>query len=359
MTARALALLLLATAVRAQTPPAASPKFVWEGDVDEAAVLYIRGDHLEVENPRGERVLHQRYRFFHLPPDSRQQVRLEVVEGRGSLRIAEQPTLENQYTIVVDVEDLQEGRGHYSIALYWDAPGDDFQSGAKRWRDRGWQGDGIAEPMGAIAKLTWRGHVDAEAIVECRASACHSTAHQGMPVTREQVRFSRPLPRQEVLVGIAGDDAGGNIRVLDQPLLSNGYTVRVEITGGCGARKECAFTLTWREPGGKPGSAAESKPAAHRGVVWSGRVSGTVRVTVRDASTLSQMFGGGSAGNERTIFDQALPHRGDLSPAIRKVQGRGAVAIVESPSEHNGFSLVFEVRDPGPGADDYMVELDW
>jgi hypothetical protein len=356
MTARVLVLLLLAMAVRAQTPPAASPKFVWEGDVDEAAVLYVRGDHLEVENPRGERVQHQRYRFFHLAPDSRQQVRLEVVEGRGSVRITQQPTLENDYTIIIDIEDRQEGRGHYSIGLYWEASGDDFQTGAKRWRDRGWQGDGIAEPLGAITKLRWRGHVDSEAIVECRASACHAlTQHRGMPVTRERVRFDKPLPRQEVLVSLAGDDANGNIRVLEQPLRSNGYAVRVQITAGCGGRKECGFTLTWREPGG----AAEQKPAAHRGVMWSGRVGGTIRVTVRDASTLSQTVSGGPIANEQTIFDHALPHRGDLSATIRKVQGRGTVAIVESPSDGNGFGLVFEVRDPGPGADDYMVEVDW
>jgi hypothetical protein len=366
MTARALVLFLLAIAVRAQTPSAAaSPKFVWEGDVDEAAVLYIRGDHLEVENPRGERVQHQRYRFFHLPPDSRQQVRLEVVEGRGSARITQQPALENDYTIIVDIEDRQEGRGHYSIALYWEASGDDFRTGAKRWRDRGWQGDGIAEPLGANAKLTWRGHVDSEAIVECRASACHTLAqHQGMPVTRERVQFSKPLPRQEVPVSLADDDANGNIRILEQPLRSNGYAVRVEITAGCSGRKDCGFTLTWREPGGKPGSkpgsaAAEQKPAAHRGVMWSGRVNGTIRVTVRDSSTLSQTVSGGPIANEQTIFDHALPHRGDLSPTIRKVQGRGTVAIVETPSEQNGFGLVFEIRDPGPGADDYMVEVDW
>ena len=139
MTARTFVLFLLAMAVRAQTPPAASPQFVWEGDVDESAVLHIRGDRLEVENPRGERVQHQRYRFFHLPPDSRQQVRLEVVEGRGSVRITQQPALENDYTIAIDIDDRQEGRGHYSIALHWDASGDDFQGGARRWRDRGGQ----------------------------------------------------------------------------------------------------------------------------------------------------------------------------------------------------------------------------
>jgi hypothetical protein len=68
---------------------------------------------------------------------------------------------------------------------------------------------------------------------------------------------------------------------------------------------------------------------------------------------------GDPIANEQTVFDHALPKQSDLSPAIRKLQGRGEVAIVETPSEQNGYSLVFEVRNAGPGADDYMVELDW
>jgi hypothetical protein len=350
ITARALLLLLLATGVRAQTTPAASANFVWEGDVDESAVLYLRGDHLEVENPRGEHVLHQRYRFFHLPPDSRQRVRLDILEGRGTVQITQQPALDNDYTIIVDIADRQEGRAHYSIALYWDSPADENQEGARKWQDRGWQGDSVAEPRGAVSKLTWRGHVDSEAVVECRASSCHSLKHEGMPVSHERVHFDQPLPRQEVVVNLAGDDANGNTRVLQQPLRSNGYAVEVEITGGCGAKKDCTFTLTWREAG-----AAEPQAAAHRGMVWVGRVNGVARVTVRGSSTLSQ----GTVTAERADFDRALPAQSGLPAAVRKLQGRGAVAIVESPSDENGYSLVFEVRDPGPGADDYVVEVDW
>jgi hypothetical protein len=357
MTPRAFALLLLAMAVHAQTPPATSPNFVWEGSVDQAAVLYLRGDHLEVANPRGGPVRQQRYRFFHLTPNSRQQVRLEVLEGRGSVQITQQPTLENDYTITIGIEDRQEGRAHYSIALYWDAPADDTQQGARKWSDPGWRGDDVApEPKAHMVRLRWRGHVEADAIVECHASECHSQVTRGMPVSHEQVRFDQPLPQQEVAVSLAGDNAGGAIRVLQQPMRSNAYTVRVGLADGCAGRKECRFTLEWREP--VPG-ARQPPQTPHRGLAWSGRVSGTVSVTVRGSSTLSGVVEGGSLANEQTIFDRPLPHRADLSPTIRKVQGRGTVAIVESPSQQNGFSLVFEVRDPGPGADDYTVELGW
>jgi hypothetical protein len=54
-----------------------------------------------------------------------------------------------------------------------------------------------------------------------------------------------------------------------------------------------------------------------------------------------------------------LQARSDVTPIIRKLRGRGQVAIVESPSEKNNYQLIFEINDPEPGADDYEVELDW
>ena len=44
---------------------------------------------------------------------------------------------------------------------------------------------------------------------------------------------------------------------------------------------------------------------------------------------------------------------------VRKQRGRGAVEVVEYPSNSNGYRLVFEIRDPGPAADDYEIEVSW
>ena len=230
----------LAVALHAQAPMDTAPKFVWQGDVDETAVLRIRGDRLDVQSPKGERVQHQRYRFFHLPPDSHQQVRLEIQEGRGTVRIARQPTADNDYTIEIDIEDLQQGRAHYSIALYWDSPADERQEGAKKWRDRGWQGDDVSKAKENTGKLTWHGHVDSEAVVECQASSCRSQVTQGMPVGHERVHFEKPLPQQEVAVSLAGDDANGNIRVVQQPLRANNTRYACRSPTGAGTAKSAA-----------------------------------------------------------------------------------------------------------------------
>jgi len=349
MTFRILALLVCSSAAYAAS--AGSPQFLWDGDVDQTATLSIRGDQLRVTTLRGDAVERQRWRFFAPLGDSHQEVRLEVRAGRGSVRIAQQPALANNYMVEIQIEDPQDGRGHYSIALYWEADADQN----RRWHDRGWQGDssvaGLREETG---KLTWRGHVEGDAIVECHASSCRTEVHGGMPVSHERVHFTRPLPESEVAVSL--ENQSPYIRVLAQPLRSNRYTTRVEISDECGGNKDCSFSLSWREPDVRE---AQERREALRGMVWSARVSGTVRVMVRDSSSVSEVLNGAPTANELALFDRPLPHESGLSPAIRKLQGRGNVAIVETPSEKNGFSLMFEVRDSGPGTDDYAVELDW
>jgi len=349
MTLRILALLALSSAVYAAS--AESPQFLWEGDVDQTASLFIRGDQLRVNTSRGGAVEHQRWRFFAPLADSHRDVRLEARAGRGSVRITQQPTLADNYTATVQIDDPQDGRGHYSLALYWEADADQ----TRRWHQRGWQGDSnLPKYKEETGKLTWHGHVEGDATIECSASSCRSETHGGMPVSHERAHFTRPLPKSEVAVSL--DSENPDIRILEQPRRSNGYTTRVGISEECGGNTNCSFTLSWREP---DSSEALERREATRGLVWSARVSGTVRVMVRDSSTISEVLSGGPTAKELALFDRPLPHEPGLSPVIRKLQGRGDVAIVETPSEKNSYTLLFEVRDPGPGADDYAVELDW
>jgi hypothetical protein len=97
-------------------------------------------------------------------------------------------------------------------------------------------------------------------------------------------------------------------------------------------------------------------------------VDGRVRVTVQGGASFSEVLDGAPVsaehgaehgGGEHAEMFRPLPSRSDIMPAIRKLRGRGQVAIVESPSEKNNYRLIFEMSDPGPGADDYEIELDW
>jgi hypothetical protein len=97
-----------------------APQLVWEGEVDGTVVLQARGKRLKVETVSGGPVQRQRFKFHERLPDSRRQVRLEVLENRGGVWISQQPTLQNGYTLRVTIEDRQDGSAFYSLRLYWD-----------------------------------------------------------------------------------------------------------------------------------------------------------------------------------------------------------------------------------------------
>jgi hypothetical protein len=260
-----------------------------------------------------------------------------VIEGRGFVRIVEQPRAENDFTLAVSIEDRQPGSGFYSLALYWTS------DSIERRDDRSRMG-----------QIRWSGRVDDEVVVSCAASACTSAAVSGSPVMHEKAKLSAPLPQAEVPVELETVEARGAVTVVEQPSERNGYTVRVRIRDKDPGSSDYAFNLKWR----RPDAAMTTEPAAaRRGVLWSARVAGTVRVTVMGGAAFSQSITGQPVSLERTLFDRPLP-ASNVKPVIAKRQGQGAVNIVAYPNKENGYELVFEIR-AADTPELYEIEVAW
>ncbi len=330
--------LALAAVVFLQAGEETKPQMIWQGDVGGAAFLYIQGKRLRTETRDGGRIENQRYRINDALPATRQDVRLRVSEGRGYIHIVEQPSLDNDYTLTVAIEDRQAGSSFYSIALEW-PPGDAYDSAPSRNRPR----------------VKWSGRVEEEVVVSCAGNKCTSEAIHGVPVMREHTKFDRPLPARDVRVILDDVNGRGEVRLIEQPSESNGYSTRLRIRDPQPGAGDYSFTLTWTSP-----AVAGSEPlAVQRGMTWFGRVGGDVRVTVKGSAAFSEVVRGVSVTDETTSFDRPLPARSDLKPAVKRIQGRGKVAIVEYPSDSNGYQLVFEIQDPGNGSDAYAIEVAW
>jgi hypothetical protein len=321
--------------------PGDEPQFVWQGQVDGIAILHLHGKQLAVQIQEGGPVERQQFHFSDALPDVRQKVRVEVLEGRGYVHVIDQPSIENHYTLAVGIEDRQAGSAFYSIALYWDASNNTFDRGAEK-----------------TDKVTWSGRVDHSAIVSCQAKSCTSSVEHGAtPVADEHFKFSKPLPDRDTEVRLEAPEGRGEIRLIEQPRQRNHYTARVSIRDSGAGAGDYSFTLVWNRAVGK--DAGPIPEPAGRGFLWRGTVDGRVRVTVQGGASFSEALEGARITGEHAEVFRPLPARSDLMPAIRKLQGRGRVAIVESPSEKNNYRLVFEIDDPEPGADDYEIELDW
>jgi len=321
------------------------PQLVWEGQVDGATILRVRGNRISLEERQGLPVQRQRFRFFERLPDSRLNVRLDVVEGRGQVRILEQPRLENNYTLAVLVDDRQGGSSFYSLAFYWESRGGFF----------GPSPPGPPSRLDRMESLTWSGRVDEEAVVSCRREECVAEAVRGSPVTRDRFRFSRALPARDTQVSLDRAEGRGQIRLLQQPREENGYTAQVGIRDPQGGPGDYSFTLAWTPPRREePGSVI-----ARRGLVWSGRVDGRIRVIVEGSTARVEVLSGAPVTNEHAEFSRTLPARSNPDATVRGLRGRGRVEIVEFPSARNGYRLVFEIDDAGGGAADYEVEVAW
>lgn len=321
---------------------AQSPQFVWEGEVDGTSILSIRGNRVQIEDREGLPVQRQRYRFFERLPDSRLDARVEVREGRGRVRVLQQPRLDNNYTLVVSIEDRQGGSSFYSLEFYWDNSRGGFFGGFPTSRTN-LDGD----------RVVWSGRVDDEAIVECRRDRCRAEAVRGGPVTAERFRFTRPLPVRDTTVSLEGVEGRGEVRLIEQPRDENGYTARVRVRDHQGGAGEYAFTLLWARPARNEGD------FARRGMVWSGRVDGRVRVMVRGREAAAEVVSGGPVVRAQASFMRELPARDNQFATVRRLRGRGRVELVEYPSRRNGYRLVFEIDDSSGGAADYEVEVGW
>jgi hypothetical protein len=313
------------------------PQFVWQGQVDGSAILHLTGKRLAVQIQEGAPVERQKFHFSDALPESRQTVRVEVLQGRGYVHIIDQPAIENNYTLAVAIEDRQPGSSFYSIALYWDTSNNAFERASQK-----------------MDRVTWTGRVDEQAVISCRNQTCVSSAEHGAPVAEEHFKFSHPLPARDTDVRLEDPVGRGEIRLIQQPRPRNNHTARVSIRDPQAGAGEYSFTLTWNRQG------SESAPdPTGRGFLWSGRVDGRVRVTIKGGASFSEVLEGAPIGGEHAESLRPLPARADLMPTIQKLRGRGRVSIVESPTEKNNYRLIFEIDDPGPGADDYEVELDW
>ncbi len=115
------------------SPPADRPKYntrsreghlEFRARVDGSLYLHIRGDQIQVEYLSGRPMDEIRYRFTQpLPAIEMDEVKLEDVDGRGSVRLLEWPNQGNQFTAKIRIQDEKPGASMYRFKLSWKRPG--------------------------------------------------------------------------------------------------------------------------------------------------------------------------------------------------------------------------------------------
>jgi hypothetical protein len=92
----------------------------WSGIVDDLVELRIRGRTVDVIERSGARTQQVRSQFGPQGlPRQDAVVRLQQVNGRGTVSVVQQPALWNSYTAVVRIRDPRGGADRYDLTLVW------------------------------------------------------------------------------------------------------------------------------------------------------------------------------------------------------------------------------------------------
>jgi len=91
----------------------------WYGRVDGSDIIFIRGTRLWIDHQSGQPIYDGYYQFFQSLTDINRFVSVRKIEGRGSVRVIEQPGPGNNYTAAILIEDRDGGPDRYQIEVDW------------------------------------------------------------------------------------------------------------------------------------------------------------------------------------------------------------------------------------------------
>jgi len=206
-----------------------SDKMAWSGRVDQEAIINCRAKTCVAQTVNGAPVAEEHFKFSRPLPSRDLQVRLEQIEGRGDIRLVEQPSERNQYTARLSIRDPQSGAADYSFVLVW------AREGSKE-PDLSYVGPGVM----------WSGTVEGRVRVTVQGGASISEAVSGRGVTGERADFLRPLPARSDLSPVAKKLRGrGEVQIVENPSDKNNYRLVFEIHNPEGGADNYEIEVDW------------------------------------------------------------------------------------------------------------------
>jgi len=223
--------------------------FDWSGRVDREVQITMRGNSLTTR-VIGKDVGRERSRVMNPLPRMDGELTVQLLNGRGTADVIEQPSARNGYTAVVRIQDAKSGDDFYRVAGYWRSfdngrPGMD--RGADRGMDRGMErGRGMGRGMSDQTLLHWSGNVDGELEIRIRNGRVTYRNISGASPTGIRVAEGRGASRTGGLVNISQSQGRGSVRVIQQPNYRNGYTTIIRVNDPQGGFGYYDFDVFWQ-----------------------------------------------------------------------------------------------------------------
>lgn len=236
-----MAALCLAPAVAAQE----SRLFGWRGTVDDDVRIAMHAGSIQSTLVRGSPTDAREWvSRDNVLPRREGTVRVELLEGRGTVRVIQQPNASNRYTSIVQIKDGARGASRYRFATYF----------TPRYADRGRTDDTVFTVGGDVSLtpgtsvLRWTGNVDGDLRISLRRNSVgYYVLSGGLPRNVSASVAPEGLPPRDARVTLVSHIAPGYVAIVEQPSSANQYTAVVRVTER--RLRYYDFDLIWREVG--------------------------------------------------------------------------------------------------------------
>ena len=210
--------------------PGKTGQITWSGHVDGEAIISCHAKTCVSSVTRGAPVSSERFKFSRVLPERDLDLALDEAQGRGEIRLVEQPRKSNNYTARISIHDPQAGSGEYAFTLAWTLPS-------------------AKEPQlteTPVRGLVWSGVVDAVARVTVQGGSALSEALEGRPITGERADFLRPLPERADLTPVVKKNRGrGDVEIVEYPSPQNHFRLVFEIHNPNGVADNYEIEVDW------------------------------------------------------------------------------------------------------------------
>lgn len=227
--------------------------FTWAGAVDREVILSLDGNQLLVRGERGVPASRTSQTRVGAVPRADGHVQVRQHDGRGDVRVIQQPSARNNFITLIRIRDDRGGLDRYRISATWEPArrvaivNDRRDDGTYKVKKND-KNNGKNNGNGSYGRngLQWTGVVDD--VVDVRV--------QGRRVQLVERSGARTFNVRSDLIGSGLDRASdgvrlvqangrGSIAVIEQPAPWNKYTAVVRIRDSRSGAAPYAFALQW------------------------------------------------------------------------------------------------------------------
>ena len=197
----------------------------WSGRVDNRVNLIIQRGTVRVDTVAGRSFGSGSQNLAGVLPRRQAVLTVTKLDGRGTVRVLQQPNRSNSYTAIVEISDPRRGSDNYRLRANWQAVNtqEQYSSG----------------------KLTWRGRVDGTVSITIAGEDVESEDKTASGLSGVSFDLEGYLARRAGTVSVRKRDGRGSVRVIEQPSRRNGYVAVIQIFDPRGGADQYEIEVTW------------------------------------------------------------------------------------------------------------------